>query len=90
MTGCCVELRGNCVTLISMCCGLLVGVVVGVRSSERKSRQGREAWEKGLNVVRKVVMVLIGMGMVVVSVRRSQRRWSCMDISGFRGFCVMN
>lgn len=59
---------------MSMCVGLLVGVVVGVRRRERKSRHGREAWEKGLKVVRKVVIVLIGMvilgGFVVVDGRR--------------------
>lgn len=49
---------------MSMWVGLLVGVVVGVRRSERKSRQGREACVKGLKVVRKLVIVLIGMGMV--------------------------
>lgn len=64
MTGCCVELRGNCVTLMSMWVGLLVGVVVGVRSSERKRRHGREACEKGLKVARKVVIVLIGIGIL--------------------------
>jgi hypothetical protein len=66
MTGGCVEFRGNCVTLMSMCVGLLVGTVVGVRSSVRKSRQGREAAEKGLKVVRKEVIVLIGIGILVV------------------------
>lgn len=49
---------------MSMCVGLLVGVVVGVRRSERKRRQGREACEKGLKVVRKVVIVLSGIGIV--------------------------
>lgn len=58
------ELRGNCVTLMSMWVGLLVGVVFGVRSSERKRRQGREACENGLKVVRKEVIVPIGIGMV--------------------------
>jgi hypothetical protein len=61
-----VEFRGNCVTLMSMCVGLLVGTVVGVRSSVRKSRQGREAAVKGLKVVRKEVIVLIGIGILVV------------------------
>lgn len=60
MTGGRVELRGSCVTLMSMWLGLLVGVVPGVRRRERKRRQGREAWVKGLKVVRKVVMVLSG------------------------------
>lgn len=58
------ELRGNWFTLMSMWVGLLVGVVFGVRSSERKRRQGREACENGLKVVRKEVIVLIGIGMV--------------------------
>lgn len=60
------EWRGNWVTLMSMCVGLLVGTVVGVRSRVRKSRQGREAAVKGLKVVRKVVIVLIGIGILVV------------------------
>lgn len=63
MLGCCVELRGSCVTLMSICLGLLPGVVSGVRSRERKSRHGREAGVKGLYVVRKVVIVRIGMVM---------------------------
>jgi hypothetical protein len=65
MTGGCVELRGNWVTLMSMCVGLLVGTVVGVRSKVRKSRQGRDAAVKGLKVVRKVVIVLMGMGILM-------------------------
>lgn len=66
MTGGTVEARGNWFTLISMWFGLLVGVVFGVRSSERNRRHGREACEKGLKVVRKVVIVLIGIVMVVI------------------------
>lgn len=48
--------------------GLLVGVVFGVRRSERKRRQGLEAWVKGLKVVRKEVMVLSGIDMLAAVV----------------------
>lgn len=51
---------------MSMWLGLLIDVVVGVRRRERKRRQGREAWVKGLKVVRKVVMVLSGIGILAV------------------------
>lgn len=51
---------------MSMWLGLLVDVVPGVRRRERKRRQGREAWEKGLKVVRKVVMVLSGIGILAI------------------------
>lgn len=70
-----------------MCCGLLVGVVVGVRRRERKRRHGREAWEKGLKVVRKVVIVLIGMVMAVVEMG-FPGEGSCKSICGCRGFYV--
>lgn len=49
-----------------MSIGAVVPVVLGVRSSERKTRQGRAAWENGLKVARKVVIVLIGIVMMAV------------------------
>lgn len=52
--------------------GLLVGVVPGVRSNERNRRHGREACEKGLKVVRKVVIVLIG----IVILARGDSGWT--------------
>jgi hypothetical protein len=42
--------------------------VEGVRRRERRRRQGREAWVKGLKVARKVVIVWIGMDILVVVV----------------------
>ena len=53
--------------------GLLVGVVPGVRSNERNRRHGREACEKGLKVVRKVVIVLIG---IVILARGGDSGWT--------------
>ena len=66
ITGCCVECRGSWVTLMSMWVGLAGEAVAGVRRRERTSRQGREEWVKGLKVVRKVVIVWIGMDILVV------------------------
>jgi hypothetical protein len=58
---------------MSMCVGLAGEAVEGVRSKERRRRQGREEWTKGLKVVRKVVMVWSGrdilLGVVVVQLR---------------------
>lgn len=51
-----------------MCVGLAGEAEAGVRRRERTRRQGREAWLKGLKVVRKVVMVWIGMDMLAVVV----------------------
>jgi hypothetical protein len=54
---------------MSMWVGLAGEAVEGVRRRERKRRQGREEWVKGLKVVRKVVIVWIGMDILVVVVK---------------------
>jgi hypothetical protein len=46
--------------------GLAGEAVLGVRRRERRRRQGREAWVKGLKVARKVVIVWIGRDILVV------------------------
>jgi hypothetical protein len=51
---------------MSMWVGLAGEDVAGVRSRERRSRQGREECVKGLKVARKVVIVWIGMDIFVV------------------------
>jgi hypothetical protein len=53
---------------MSMCVGLAGEAVLGVRRRERRRRQGREAWVKGLKVARKVVIVWIGMDILAVVV----------------------
>lgn len=65
-SGNCVELRGKCETLISMCVALLAGAVEGFCRIFKRILQGRPRGEKGLKAVRKDVIVETGIDIFAV------------------------
>lgn len=60
-SGNCVEFRGKCETLMSICVALLAGAVEGFWRRLSRILQGRPRGEKGLKAVRKDVIVETGM-----------------------------
>lgn len=65
-SGNCVEFRGKCETLMSMCVALLAGAVEGFWRRLSRILQGRPSGEKGLKAVRKDVIVETGMDIFAV------------------------